>query len=116
MRSSVAGHCPACGRTALRLNGQNEVVCGWVGCLRPKAATEILCDREIHHVVTFTDDGGYTIRHPLSERLDDALMDCPLQAELVGLDAAPMPPGRYRALLLAGLWAYSRVAEGGDRG
>lgn len=115
MNSAVTGHCPACGRTALRLNGQSEVVCGWVGCLRPKAATEILADREIDHVVVFAEH-EFTVRHPLCERLDDALMSCRLHAELSALDAPPMPLGRYRVLLLAGLWAYHRIAEGGDRG
>jgi hypothetical protein len=42
---------------------------------RPGAASEILADRKTEHIVEIT-NSGWAIRHPLAERLDDALMTC----------------------------------------
>lgn len=70
-------------------------------CPRPGAAGEILADRESEHVVNFT-ALGWTLRHPLKERLDDALMLCELNDYLGGYDTAPVTLGRYRMTMTDG--------------
>jgi hypothetical protein len=95
--AKVAGYCPyGCGQT-LHLGATGFVMCGNPGCRRPTAVAELLEDREIEHLVTLTVDRGFTVRHPLRERLGNALMTCQLHADLTGMDAMPRLPGvRYR--------------------
>lgn len=83
-------------RDGLILAEGGRIWCGNLLCPVPDAAAQILDDAEAEHVVTFTAD-GFTIRHPLRERLDDALMRCELHAFLAGLGTPPFGPGRYRA-------------------
>lgn len=107
----INGHCPACGQDELIMDyATADIRCGGNGCPRPTAAHEILSDRETHHRVTFT-DGGFTIRHPLRERLDDALMRCDLHYELGNRINAPVPPGEYRALDHDGRWSFVEVGN-----
>lgn len=92
----VAGYCPmGCGQT-LFLGAGGHVTCSLIGCPRPTAVDELLHDQEIEHLVKFGED-TFTVRHPLHERLDDALMTCSLHTYIAGLDGLPMRPGRYRA-------------------
>jgi hypothetical protein len=91
--TAVAGFCPVCGRESLMLGAAGHVTCGHLECPRPDAASELLADRETEHIVVF-DRTGYTIRHPLRERLDDALMACALHAYCL---LHRRPDGRYRA-------------------
>jgi hypothetical protein len=85
-----------CGKT-LFLGAGGYVTCSWIECPRPDAAADILLERETEHLVTWDHDNRYTIKHPLRERLDDALMDCPLVAELRDFWGPPVKPGLYRA-------------------
>ena len=90
----VTGHCPmGCGELLHLRHG--TVTCKSAYCPRPDAAAEILADGEVHHVVTLG-EVDFTVRHPLRERLDDALLDCTVTSWLRGLDAAPQQPGVYR--------------------
>lgn len=92
----ISGHCPmGCGE-GLILSELGEIFCADLLCPRPAAAAEILADTESGHVVTFTAE-GFTIRHPLRERLDDALLTCALHEHLASRDAPLLPPGTYRA-------------------
>jgi hypothetical protein len=92
----IAGNCPmGCGG-GLILSELGEIFCADLLCPRPAAAAQILADAESEHIVTFT-AGGFTIRHPLRERLDDALLQCELHEHLASRDAPLMPPGTYRA-------------------
>lgn len=96
--ASVNGFCPmGCGPT-LVLSGGGEVVCSMAGCPNPGAVGELLADTESEHLVTFTPDGWFTVRHPLHERPDDQLEECEVQQRLDGYDR-DLPvhhPGRYR--------------------
>ena len=104
----VAGYCPmGCGET-LFLGAGNRVTCSFIDCPDPGAVDEILGDAEVHHLVTFDED-GFTIRHPLRERLGDALMECELHNVCAHLDGPPVKLGRYRARLAEGRWSWERV-------
>jgi hypothetical protein len=85
-----------CGET-LSVMGGGHVTCRKLECPRPDAVSEILADRETEHLVTFSPT-AFTVRHPLRERLDDALMDCELHEFIAALDGPPVLPGLYRAL------------------
>lgn len=59
----------------------------------------ILADEETEHVVIFRAE-DFTVRHPLRERLDDALMQCRIHAAIAELDGPPDDVlGRYRVRL-----------------
>lgn len=96
MTTSVAGRCPACGVQSLVLEDGGLVVCGSpAGCPDSMAATKILADAETAHVVSVGEDGGWTARHPLIERVDDALLSCALGPYLKD-EASGVRPGKYR--------------------
>jgi len=83
--------------------------CGNLLCPRPDAAARILEDDEAEHLVTFTEH-GFTIRHPLRERLDDELMRCLLHEWCATLAPGRIPPpGRYRALITTGGWIWEKL-------
>ncbi len=91
----IQGYCPmGCGETLFRAPG-GHVTCGYIPCPRPTAADEILGDRETEHVVTLN-EYDFNLQHPLRERLDHALLDCTLHAELASSDGPPAALGRYR--------------------
>lgn len=94
-RGHVPGYCPmGCGES-LTIGAGSYITCGHLGCPNPEAVTELLGDDESEHVVTLS-PFGFTIRHPLKERLGDALLRCRLDAYLRVMDSPPHVPGRYR--------------------
>jgi hypothetical protein len=104
-----------CGHS-LALGEGGILACTRAGCPRPDAAAAILADTESEHVVTFTDD-GFTIRHPVRERLpgQDDLEGCSLHLWLSRRVAPLFEPGRYRAVRMAapGMpgWHWTRLEE-----
>lgn len=90
----MAGYCPACGAWSLTRTDDGVLRCMVFECPDRDAAAKILSDPEVHHVVVFTKT-GYTIRHPLRERIDDALLDCQLHVAC-GQHGPPDGPGKYR--------------------
>jgi hypothetical protein len=106
----IAGHCPmGCGE-GLILSELGEIFCAGLLCPRPAAAAEILADAESGHVVTFTAE-GFTIRHPLRERLDDALMDCEVHVKCARY-GDEVSPGTYRAARNArGAWELTPLDD-----
>lgn len=56
------------------------------------------------HVIDVREDGGWTLRHPLSERLTEDLFSCVVAGRVndLGLDSMP-EPGRY-AVVLGETW------------
>jgi hypothetical protein len=107
---TIAGHCPmGCG-TTLFVGAGGHITCSLIGCPRPTAVDELLHDRETEHMVAFSET-GFTVRHPLRERLDDALMSCFLHEEIAALPGPPVKPGRYRARSKqAGGWTWEPLA------
>lgn len=87
--------CPMCGHVLLT---NRKLVCSWVDCIRPTAAAEILGERELDHIVTFTAD-GWSMKHPLRERLDDALLSCEVTEWLAREPEPPFGLGTYRLQL-----------------
>jgi Family of unknown function (DUF6085) len=105
----ITGYCPlGCGQTLFLASG-GIPVCGSPACPRPSAVSDLLEDRETEHVVLFGED-VFTVRHPLRERLDDALMECALHEHIAGLDGPPLTPGRYRARTARGGWEWELMA------
>lgn len=103
----VAGYCPmGCGLT-LFLGAEGFITCGHIECPRPDAVAELLVDRETEHLVTFTET-EFTVKHPLRERLDDALLSCVLHKHLRAMDGPPVWPGTYRARRSAKGWGWSK--------
>lgn len=93
--TEIDGYCPmGCGQTLFVASG--HIHCSLVDCPQPTAVAEILNDRETEHLVTFSET-AFTVRHPLRERLDDALMECELHEHIASLSGPPVAPGLYRA-------------------
>lgn len=93
----VRGRCPACGWVGLFIGDGGHITCSQVDCPNPSAADDILSDGETEHLVTFTDE-GWTIRHPLRERIDDQLTKCALNDVCRDLSGPPPQLGTYRAV------------------
>jgi hypothetical protein len=92
----VQGYCPmGCGPT-LHLTRGGTIACRHSCCPRRYAAAEVLYDQETEHIIVFGET-GFTVRHPLRERLGDALMDCELHKDIAAMAGPPVPPGTYRA-------------------
>lgn len=107
-RAYVAGYCPmGCGWTLGRTYG-GHITCGSPSCPRPDAVATLLEDRETEHIVQF-DTETFTIRHPLRERLDDALMECQLHTYIQGLAGPPVRPGRYRSRADGDRWTWEAL-------
>ncbi|MGW0993499.1 DUF6085 family protein [Streptomyces sp. NPDC002523] len=105
----VPGYCPmGCGQTLERRGTDGVIVCQATYCPQMYAVRDLLADRETEHIVQFHAD-GFTIRHPLRERLGDVLMRCDLHWHCVSLPGPPESPGRYRAVERDGDWSFQRL-------
>jgi hypothetical protein len=112
---TVEGYCPmGCGES-LYLAGGGYVTCRSQRCPRPDAVSTLLEDREAEHIVEFYED-TFTVRHPLRERIDDALMSCELHSRIAGLSGPPVQLGRYRATEAELNWVFTRVDGAADGG
>lgn len=96
MKEIIGVYCPACGQHSLfLLHGQGNIYCKSPGdCPDREAAQKILGDQETEHVIVYR-DGTYVVRHPLRERIGDALVECELAAAVFRLGDHPQD-GRYR--------------------
>lgn len=107
----IVGYCPmGCGETLFAGAG-GHITCSYITCPRPTAVDELLADNETAHIVEFKDH-TFTVRHPLRERLDDALMSCTLFDHIRDLSGPPVTPGRYRAVpheAAAGGWSWQAL-------
>lgn len=105
----VQGHCPACGGASLFLAEGGHVTCSRLECPRPTAVDELLADRETDHIVVL-EQTDFTVRHPLHERLDDALLTCDVHQRIRALDGPPRELGTYRVTVLpGGSWMWEQV-------
>lgn len=109
--TAVRGHCPACGGESLFLAEGGYVTCSRLECPRPSAVAELLDDRETDHLVVLRRK-DFTVRHPLRERLDDALLTCDVHERIKAMDGPPRQPGTYRVSVLpGGSWMWEEVAR-----
>lgn len=93
----IKGYCPmGCGRTLFRGKG-GFITCSSLDCADPTAASKILADPETEHIVEIS-EGGFSIQHPLRERINGRLYDCEFHEELRRQPGPPAKPGRYRAI------------------
>jgi hypothetical protein len=105
------GFCPmGCGQTLTVTyagEGRPEITCKHVLCPCPDAVARILADPETEHIVDLQPD-GYSVKHPLAERLNDALLDCDLNDHVQRMipDAAR---GRYRVARSGERWEWTAV-------
>lgn len=92
----ITGFCPmGCGET-LYLDGSHIECCN-KECPQSDAVSLILEDRESEHIVELGLK-TFIVRHPLRERLADALMSCGLNDWIALQPGPPERPGRYRVL------------------
>jgi len=82
-----------CGEGLILAEG-GVIWCADLLCPRPSAAAEILADAGTGHLVVLGED-TLTIRHPLCERLDDALVTCLLHGYLADGGWRPEAAGRF---------------------
>jgi hypothetical protein len=95
---TIAGHCPmGCEGETLVVGKGGRIECHGEGCPHPKAV-DVLLHQDHDHVVVFSST-GFTIEHPLSERILHTMSSCELMDDLRALDGMPVTePGRYRAI------------------
>lgn len=110
MNKKIRGNCPmGCGQTLVAWN-DGVIGCVSATCPRPQAVRELLDDGETEHVVDIDAD-GFTIKHPLCERLDDHLFDCGLHPYMASWTGPALDDGRYRAGRSANGWAFEPLAR-----
>jgi hypothetical protein len=63
------------------------------------AVEKLLSQPESHLDIVQIDGDGFSILHPLRERLDGGLFDCPVNKALAAMAEPPALPGRYRATI-----------------
>ena len=124
----MGGHCPACGQQQVVVDHDyGTIACKAPGCPEPDALEKILADPRIHtHVVKVGRYGGWTIRHPLIERLDDRLFDCdlprymndedPVGSHVIEPDTQYVATRYHADTSAAGgpidTWSFARVTDG----
>jgi hypothetical protein len=89
--------CPmGCSGLSLEVNEFGTLRCRSEKCPRPPAAAELLANPETEHLVVLA-EFGYTIQHPLKERLEGRLFTCSVHAAVSDTAHEHMgEPGRYR--------------------
>lgn len=111
--SQVAGHCPACGGILAR-DASGVIICTEAGCPDTLAAHKVLAEDETEHIVSIEPE-RFHVKHPLRERIDDALLSCGIHARISNLpvsvvDAKDLGPGIYRVTDYASGLNWERVA------
>ena len=90
-------YCPmGCGNT-LHVMQPGMIRCLLKGCPDPMAVQKILSQPEFHLDVVQIDEDGFSILHPLRERIGGNLFDCPVNRDILARGAPPALPGKYRA-------------------
>lgn len=111
----VAGYCPACGRKDLvveSLDPESErpgVHCNSGICPDFLAATKVLQDPEIHHIVRFDEGGYFNAKHPLRERIDGELLDCKIFG--VVMDWLGVPALSRKREVAGTIWRVKAASE-----
>jgi hypothetical protein len=116
----VQGFCPmGCGET-LFLGEGGYVTCADSVCPMPDSVSNLLSESpEQGHIGTFHEVGGFTLAHPLRERIGGTLETCALHRHLTSLSGPPVDPGQYRMNLRTGsdgklVLLVSKIEETGE--
>jgi len=94
----VRGQCPACGLPTLFVGTGGYLTCSLIDCPMPDAASRILEELETAHIVILEEDSWSAV-HPLVERIDDVLLNCPVALVVADMRAEDTAPGTYRVRL-----------------
>lgn len=104
----VQGYCPmGCGET-LEVNKRGAVSCGGGDCMDPHAVQEILNQSEHRHILNI-DTAGWTLKHPLAERVQDELFECPIGARMHVVALDRVEHGRYAVSLDDDQWKWEKL-------
>lgn len=106
----IPGNCPmGCGAT-LRLN-RYQIECSNRNCADRDAVAKLLADSESEHVISVTEEDGFTVKHPLRERIDDGLFACRLLDEfLETYEGRPITMGHHRVTRDGSGWKLEKLA------
>lgn len=92
-------YCPmGCGNT-LHVMASGMIRCLLKKCPDPMAVEKLLSRPESHLDIVQIDEDGFSMLHPLRERVNGALFECPVNRALLAMAEPPALPGRYRATL-----------------
>ena len=94
-RPKVQGHCSECGRDSLELTPDGKIICSDERCPDQYGLQKVINIADIEHVVHL-DPWAFKIQHPISERKNGNLFDCPLDKYMNEQTMAPQTPGNYR--------------------
>lgn len=84
--------------------------CGSSGCPDSRAMEKIMRDPETEHTVQFAGDRGFTVKHPVRERVGNRLMICRLHAWLMEhRPTAADTPGVYRVTPDQDSWSFTLI-------
>jgi hypothetical protein len=103
--------CPACGTGYLRVTA-NRILCAYGDCPRPAAAAELLSEQQGTDHIVVLHPGSYSVKHPLIERLDDALLHCWLGRQVDEFGEQWLADSRYETGVLESGVPYRMRAEG----
>lgn len=102
----INGFCPlGCGRTLCIPAGDDRITCSNVDCPQRRAVNDLLQEEETEHLVHL--EHGFTIRHPLRERIGFELESCPLHDWMMTHRPSEADhPGLYRVTDYQGGWIF----------
>lgn len=107
----INGYCPMCGKQHLYLQPGGLIVCKSMGepeCPNRVAVTALLSNGETEHIVDLT-ESGWTIKHPLRERIADDLFSCAFHQRLTNTPGLSLyVRGQYRVSVV-----HSERGDGG---
>lgn len=114
----IRGYCPmGCGQTLavwVLADGKSFIDCLAANCQRPRAVDELLADPETEHTVRLRVH-DFNVKHPLRERLDGDLFDCPMLPVIAGADVPYPPTGLYRVRDNDGILEWELLSLARDR-
>jgi len=76
----IKGYCPWCGHPDPEVGPDAWLRCTNPACPHPDGVAQVLLDNETEHIVRFDERGFFNVKHPLRERIDGELLDCPIHA------------------------------------
>jgi len=107
-RTTVVGYCPnGCGETLYLADG-GQIMCSTNKCPDPLAVSKLLIGDQKDHIVTLS-DSGFTVQHPLRERVDGKLHECNLYRDLSNAGQPDLPNGRYAVTKTKRGWTFNAL-------